>query len=563
MKDRPAFIQNWDERLMDVVVISAILVAAFLFRIVVMRFHFAVGWDEPHYLQMSASIAQGKFAQALHPFWSPMYPVCVAFFSFIFHDIEIAGRMVSLVSGILVILPVFFFAKKLYGKGAAYVSAVLIGFHPSLAFLSTSAQSEPTYIFFSLLGMYVGWRAIEKESFRRALSAGILFGFSYLTRPEGIGFWGVYLGVVSIWGIFDCVRHRKFRRIRMAIIIFFGFLFVSSPYFIYLRSETGKWMISSKGFAVQQLDVQEYVDSQVNYSRLSEDNTILPKDAIYHEGNFMRLVGDEKQSTRHVTVAVILRKYAKNIYQLMKEAIHSVFGTVLFLIWAVGFFRSAWQDDTIRLHMYLLFFICFFWFVVVPMFHINERYLIPGFLICFIWMGHGVFHLIQWCESSFGRYFSNALSRFHCITMRRIATTMVFLFIFILFWLPEFGKVAARDSQSTDYWADAVELKKAGQWLKTNVEGSPVIMTPNKAVDFYAGIDDVRRGVTFSGDDFERILVYARHKRVEYMVITERYSSTYKNLVFLFDDTRVPEGFRLVYEDLEVSGIKCRIFHLK
>jgi hypothetical protein len=138
---------------------------------------------------------------------------------------------------------------------------------------------------------------------------------------------------------------------------------------------------------------------------------------------------------------------------------------------------------------------------------------------------------------------------------------VVILFLALSF-IPETGRILNQKNATLSLWGDAVELKRAGLWLKENAKSPAVLMSYNKAVDFYAGIYDIRSGASLSNDDFHRVLAYARHRKVEYMVLAERYASRFPKLDFLLQGTDFPEELDLIYEDTELPGAKVRIFRI-
>ena len=91
----------------------------------------------------------------------PLYPILIAIFSLVTGDSEVAGRLVSLVIGTSLILPIFFISLHIYGRKVAFIAASLVAFHPLLISLSAAVYSEPTFMTLTMAGVYWGLRAIE------------------------------------------------------------------------------------------------------------------------------------------------------------------------------------------------------------------------------------------------------------------------------------------------------------------------------------------------------------------------------------------------------------------
>lgn len=527
-----------------------------------MRYHFAIGWDEPHYLQLAVLFSKGQFLKALHPYWSPMYPICIAITSFIVSDFELAGRIVSLVCGVMILIPIYLFTKELFNKVSGFWSIGLLTFYSPVAFSTTTTLAEPAFIFFVIMGLYFGWQSFQKDSLKFSIITGIVFGLSYLTKPEGIGYFAIFMVFVGIAALIDLIKSKK-KRLLNIIFSATCFILVALPYLLYLHSETGRWTISSKIYANQQFEAQLFNNEEINLDTLSSDDMINPIDAIYHDGNFLNIVRENRQPTSSIHLLFILKKYITNFYRITKYAVPQLFGIVMFILFVLGMFPSIVSAKRIDIYFYLLSFVGLFWLVAVPLFHINDRYLLPGLVICFVWIGHGAHELTLRTKRDFVSWIQNRLVALRRFQPEGIAVFSVIIFISIFSFLPEFGKIISRSEYSTEFWENSVELKKAGLWLKKQVSHEPILMSYNKSVDYYAGSYDVRKGTTFpDNNNFDRVLAYAYHRKVEYMVVSERYLEKMQNLIFLFDDKKVPNTLELIYEDKEKTGLGVRIFKL-
>jgi hypothetical protein len=103
----------------------------------------------------------------------------------------------------------------------------------------------------------------------------------------------------------------------------------------------------------------------------------------------------------------------------------------------------------------------------------------------------------------------------------------------------------------------------ASYWLRANADRTPVLMSYNKAVDFYAGQFDIRKTATFSCDSIDRIVQYAAHRGVDYLVLDERYQEAFPKLVDLLHQKDVPGELTLVYDHVSASGLRVIIYQLQ
>lgn len=528
-----------------------ILALAFGFRLVLMQWRFAIGFDEPHYLQMGAAAVQHGLGALLHPYWPPMYPALVALFSLFGSDVELAGRLVNIVCGTLTLVPVFVLARALFGEKPALLSVLLLAIFPAFAFSATDALSESSYTFFSMSGLAAGWFALQRKSLRQAGMAGLFFGMAYLTKPEGLGYLGVFVGFALLWLFYRIVRFKKFDLVKIIATATAVVILVALPYLVYLKNATGDWTISGK-YKVNRFDV-------TSINKLSPDNKHLPLDMAYHLGTFADYdpdthAGDDGHAR---SLGALAAWFAQNLYKIFRSELAGAVTAPMFLLMVLGLFAGRWTWPQTRLQLYLLSYIVFFWLMVIPFFHINARYFAPLLPLCFVWIGQGTDLLFR----RFQNFFEILPFKQFPLSTDFAGKVMLTIVVITTSFLPEMGKIVARSADDRDFWADAVELKRAGDWLKANTSTTPVLMSYNKSVDFYAGQTDVRNTATFSFDPPDRVVQYARHRHVSHIVLSERYRPEFPNLEPLWQDEQRP-GLRRVYDEAGDDGMHVLIYEI-
>lgn len=113
----------------------------------------------------------------------PFYPFVSGFFSLLFNPL-LAGKIASLLAGLLLIVVTYRFLLRLSGKGVALAGAALTAFHPGLIAVSAQAASEAWYLLFVALLVYDGWHFINEPSRAGAGRLALWFSLGFLTRPE-------------------------------------------------------------------------------------------------------------------------------------------------------------------------------------------------------------------------------------------------------------------------------------------------------------------------------------------------------------------------------------------
>jgi len=201
--------------------------------------------DGTVYLSAANDFLKGDFLKAFSNVFPPFYPFLTALLSPLAGDVELAGRIVSLIFGTLTLLPVYYLGRRLFGEKITIFSIFLLIFHPYLAEFSGSVLSESVYTFLVALGVLVGWKGLDSKSWSLMFLLGILLGLAYLTRPEGLGFVALFL----LWIFFsEGLRFWQGFRIKwfMALSLVVGISIFAIPYILFLHQVTGKWILSQK-----------------------------------------------------------------------------------------------------------------------------------------------------------------------------------------------------------------------------------------------------------------------------------------------------------------------------
>ncbi len=172
----------------------------------------------------------------------------------------------------------------------------------------------------------------------------------------------------------------------------------------------------------------------------------------------------------------MVKKYITNVYKVLKESLPSALSSVLFLLTALGLFVRPWDKSRFWRDGYFMAYIVFFWFGVMPMFHLLERHYLPLLPIIFIWASGGATQWLVWSRQTLQN-----LSVCKALTLSWV--------LLILFWglgqfLPELGRIVSKTPADADYWGAPVEQKVAGLWLRSRLNPGEGIMSR----DAYRGL---------------------------------------------------------------------------
>jgi hypothetical protein len=218
------------------ILLALIFSAAMGLRLAVVAISTAIELDGIGYATVAEQFSKGLFGRALTNVFPPVYPLFIGLFHLAIPDVELAGRLVSLVCSVLTIYVSFLFARRLLHDGTKAVwVAFLLAIQPYLVRYSGAVLSESLAVFLfsiTVFAFYAGWR--EERRWCIVVS-GLCLTLTYLTRPEYVVFYAPFIFVLSAG-----------RRVRDSLLFLLPFLILGLLYICYLRFETGLWMISKK-----------------------------------------------------------------------------------------------------------------------------------------------------------------------------------------------------------------------------------------------------------------------------------------------------------------------------
>ena len=97
-----------------------LVILALLVRIPFLLMHQIVESDGAEFLTIGKNLVSGKGYLGLNGkpdlVFPPLYPLVSGLMWLVIGELELSGRLVSLIFGALLVVPIFYFAKKLYGE---------------------------------------------------------------------------------------------------------------------------------------------------------------------------------------------------------------------------------------------------------------------------------------------------------------------------------------------------------------------------------------------------------------------------------------------------------------
>lgn len=429
--------------------------------------------DSAAYGFIARDFLKGHFIKGLSSPAPPFYPFLIFLFSPGTLHVEIIGRLLSLFFGTLTTIPLFYLVKEAIGKKEAIFSAFLYAFHPYLVTYSGMLLTEATYWGLLVLSVYFFWTGLKKQKLGRMALSGVFLGLAYLTKPEGLGYLLVYL----IWIIVDGgLRKKWFKIFILSGVLALSVLIFVVPYVLYIRQETGQWLISKKAVGAQ---------SQFLKKNAGEGDS--SKDVRQNELT--------KENFRVLTISQTIVKYLPSVTYHYLRAYHLSLWPFLFF----GLIRVRRKVATYELFLGSL--VLFHLFSLSTFVPSATRFSVPVITLSLFWAGTGILEMKRYLEKI-------------KISNPEKVISLCILFA-ILIQLPQ-SLTPERKSRA--------DQKKVGLWLKQNTPPDAIIMSNSPIEAFYADREFILlpQGISPPGDpgkSYSEIISYAKMEGVRYILV--------------------------------------------
>ena len=525
----------------SLVLLSGLIALSLLVRIYESHFHPLIANDGITFIDLAKHIFSSNYGETFrsthhHPF----YPFLIKTLSIFSDNYEAIARIISLVSGSLLIIPIFFLARGLYGPRVALVSSLFIIFDRNLAFISTQVLSESLYLFLLCLGIYCGWLVLERTSL--VFFTTISFSLAYLTKPEGI----LGLAIFFLWYLINqrfVWKATLAHLIRAGVSIIIIFLAVASPYLIFLHNQLGTWTLSGKSYGLQAFLLK---DTSEGWLSLTKDGRQTLSEALYDPNS---------EVGRHIKekgrLSLMTNFDRGNFKKFFKDSfiylIDMALPWVVFLS-LVGLFRQAWSRDRLQAELYLLSFFAYPMILFSLFFLPKPRHLLPMVPIVALWAAKGISELAAWVHETLKGSFGICYS---------LQSNKGLAIIAVIFLLPSVLFIFNPNRAKPDTW-----VRDIGEEIRKNLPPNPIIMTTDSKISYYAG--GVVPILSPYEEDFSKTIFYARYNKVQYIAIDEQTTPMLSpQLAFLLDDTKAPKDIlKLIYKSNKQPRHKILLYEI-
>jgi 4-amino-4-deoxy-L-arabinose transferase-like glycosyltransferase len=507
--------------------------------------------DEPFYLWDARNLALGRgytfFNGVPDVYLTPLYPLLIAGLYLLLHNLELASRLCYIVLGAALTLPIYAIAGDMYGRRSAIVAAVLLAAYPALtaAQLYWGTLTEPLYFLLAYAGLYAALRALRDGGWPAHIAAGALFALAYLTRGEGVAY------IVAVGGALVLVRlaeRRLWRRdVWPRLLAMAGaFVLVALPYWIYLRAQTGQWMISGQAGMTYITCISLAYGDAAGFDRATWGLDQAGREVVFFSPDIVQF-----SMLDHIRANP--GQFAGLVYTNIRDFVSTLFAPRMFPWYllpflALGLFDFAWDRRRAKGELVLLAsmapalgFVFFF---------VQERYIGAVLPLLVIWTAHGV--------ERWGGWLADTLTRLLDGRLLAPAWRSIFIGALTALLLSAFVVSLPRVAAGTSVGSFRPAHRQAGLWLAAHGAAGQTVMSRYPAIPFHAGAD----WVPTPNASPAQVVAYARLHGARYFVLDERETITMRpQLAALVEAPQTP-GLRRLHE-IQDAGERIVIFEVE
>jgi 4-amino-4-deoxy-L-arabinose transferase-like glycosyltransferase len=511
------------------------LIISLSVRIYLSVFTYVIKNDSVAFMQNAKYFAGGDFSSGLGHDYHPLYSLIMAVLYKVVPNMELSGTIISVLFGTLTVMVFYLIGKSVVDQKVAFVSSIILAFHPYAVRFSADIISESTYFFFFISAFGSGYFAITNRKLLLFALTGICSALAYLARPEGIG---VIIIVVSFCALKDCTKIKALWKEKLVaiLILVVSFLIFSSPYLVYINSETGKWLLTMKR-NLSQTNIAKMPEDrsrdkliEVSAGKTSSDvntnkQTVVNKTNINRSPNDseQKKSGTEKEGVTNVKFVKktikgqSLKTYLESLLYVITKYLNT-FHPLLFIFLVIGVINWTRIKKARFFGFYISTVIVFYMIILYRLNIVNiavyddiyqypsRRHLMPLVIPAIFCAGLGVYAAGAWIHEKFHN--CRLIVGFKELLKSTWSIQLIVLIMVIVVLLPKTLKPQRFDK---------LGIKVVGQWVKEHsYKPTPSILSTSARNAYYADGEHVQMG------SIKNVLASAQTKKVDYILLTYR-----------------------------------------
>lgn len=267
--------------------IYALLLLALALRIAAAANTAVINHDGARFTMSARAIEAGDWDAALNveARMPPLYPLAIAGLSAVTGSLGLAGVVISVICGTLLVIPIYLLARAIWDARVAFLAGLVVAILPELALNAGDVWTEPLFFLCFFASAAAIWFAGERPAWWKFLLAGLFGGLAVNTRPEGLYTLAAILG----WGAITAWIHRREpqgRALRIAGPLLAAAVWIALifPYSNWIHSRFGFWSPTANQFAVKLL-------GKPNVERAYTEGYRVDPSTVYESGRDQAALG--------------------------------------------------------------------------------------------------------------------------------------------------------------------------------------------------------------------------------------------------------------------------------
>lgn len=234
--------------------------------------------DEAIYASLARMLYRGNISQFFHPTWPPLYPTLSVFVYYFVKNWENALRLVSIMSGVAILVPLYYLVKKEFTTLHAIFFSITVSFLLPLLRMSIVPLSDMLATFLTISSITLIFYWCKKQRINYLCAASFLTGLNFLTRSEGLMFFYLTIAYLTLYLIFK----KKFNQLKVVAIYIAIFFITVSPYLYTMKQKLGYWSLTFKASA----QIQQWHSFKLRNNTTWSQEVVSIKAPNYKSGYF-------------------------------------------------------------------------------------------------------------------------------------------------------------------------------------------------------------------------------------------------------------------------------------
>jgi len=444
----------------DLLLLGILFLAALLIRLYFLQFYRVISADGVGYVLAARDIVSGAGLGKM-TIYGVIYPALVALASLLTGDMELAGRLVSIFMGSLLVVPLYLISLEFFSRRVGVLACLMVLVWSPLRSWSCEVMTQATYITLLLTGLYLAWVAIRKRSPLTSFFAGVVMALSYLTRPEALVTFAALVAAMIAAALLLHIPRQRLLTILLAAGV--GFVLPLLPYLALVHSVTGKWQLAGKtGNTV--------ADALSDY---------LGRPDLKNEPGF-----------QGIGILDVIRSYPGFLWPNFLGNLRKTWETMLpGYLWAMaltGFLTYGWDRERISRQLFLIASFAPL-LVIMVFFFVGPEYLQPYLPVLFLWAGSGLVWLERTLAGLAGVEKRPVISRAISVVPVSVLLVVGVALSALVTQVPANGNEPYHFSQDGARY----DHKRIGLLLKQVLPPHSRIMTRFGRISFYAEMEQV------------------------------------------------------------------------